>query len=240
MKLFEVLPDDDGYDGNYLIDATHKWSIPGVSCPVCGFIGSVPGIAYPRFRLPSGIDSKPYEVAWPVAPARIRELCEPFQALVSKGFPVPSGTEFGPLNGKASGKFGDFAWLNDWTPLISENALGGLLRYQIKGLEVVSPEIRLRSKAKRFSHLELSIDPLVHVHDHRSIRRCTECGMPLDSESETIEPYRPIILKASFPKDLDLARTVEAPTYIIASERLVRAARELDLTDIKFEEVELR
>lgn len=240
MRFFEALPDDDRYEGNYLIDATHKWSMPGVACPVCKFTGSVLGIAYPNFRLPPEIDTKPYEVAWPVTPARIRELTIPFQVLQAQGLPVLAGTEFGPLIGKASGKFGDVTWLNEWTPLVSEEGLAGLSRHGISGLKVVAPEIELRSKNRKFEHLELSIDPLVHAYAPNAERRCEECGIPLDSEAETLEPYRPVILENTFPKGLHLARVIESPAYIVASEEFVYGTTELGLTDIKFEELEVR
>ncbi len=239
MKLFEVVPDDE-YGSDYLINAAHKWSVPGVACSVCGFKGSVIGIAYPNFSLPSQVDVKPYENAWPVTPERIRQLVIPFESLKAQGLPVHAGTEFGPLIGKASGRLGDFTWLNDWTPLVSKEALVGLSRHGISGLDLAVPEIQVRSKKTRFEHLELSIAPLVHAYEPDPGRRCDECGIPLDSEPETIEPYRPVILEDTFPKGLHLARVTEVPAFIVASEEFVRATRELGLTDIKFEKLEVR
>ncbi len=236
MKLFEVLPDDDGFGGNYLINAAHKWSIPGVACPVCGFKGSVVGIAYPDFCLSPDIDKEPYENGWPVTPERIRELTVPFGALTSRGLPVLAGTEFGPLSGKASGRFGDVTWLNDWTPLIRREALAALTRHGIEGVDAVLPEIEPRSKAKPFEHLELCIRPHVRAHEP-DLRLCRECGIPLDPAPETIEPYRPVIVGKTFPKGLHIARVVEVPAYIVASEEFVDAAGELGLTDVRFEEL---
>ena len=64
--------------------------------------------------------------------------------------------------------------------------------------------------------------------------------MRLDREPDTIEPYRPAVVGKTFPKALHLARVIEVPAYIVASEQFVDAAGELGLTDIRFEELEVR
>ena len=64
--------------------------------------------------------------------------------------------------------------------------------------------------------------------------------MPLAHEPDTMEPYRPVILKKSWPNGVHLARVFESPPFIVASEQFVHATRELGLTDIRFEELEVR
>lgn len=240
MKFFEVQPDDEGFRHNYYIDAAHKYDLPGAKCPSCGFIGGALGVCYPDLSVPVGVDPSPYESGWPVAPIRVRELAKPLERIMPEKLPFPPGTEFGQLSGKASGRFGDFTWVNPWTPLVAPNALEALFRKGITNLKTVATDIKLRSKTRRFKYLELCLYPVARAFDPEPSPNCAECGMPLGREPETIEPSRPVLLAESWPAAVHLARLLEAPGFIVASGDFADAARALGLTDVKFEELEVR
>jgi len=101
MKVFEVKPDDDGFPYGYYIDAVHRWGLPGVRCPACGFTGGAVGVSYADLSQPVGVEPEPYEAHSPVAPSRVRELARPLRTLLAEDLPIPAGREFGPLCGKA-------------------------------------------------------------------------------------------------------------------------------------------
>ncbi len=240
MRLFHAQPDDDTFQGRYLIDAAHKWGLPGVACPRCGFTGGAVGLAYPNLALPTGLDPRPYENGWPVSPERIRELAKPIEALAPPPLPFAAGTEFGQLCGLASGRFGDFTWVNPWTPLASPEALESLAKKGVSDLKAIPTAIEMRSGKGRFRHLEICLYPTVHACSVRAGARCPGCGMPLARQPNAIEPWSPVLLSESWPDNVSLTRIFEAPAFVVASEAMMHAAEDLHLTDIRFAELDLR
>ena len=122
MRIFEVLPSERGPHPTSVIDATHEWCLPGVICPVCGNTWSDAGLAYPLISLSELPFESEYRIARAVPLTEFNLLKSRLGPVLRRGTFVLPGTEFGPLVGKASGKFGDFAWLNPWTPLIKGDA----------------------------------------------------------------------------------------------------------------------
>jgi uncharacterized double-CXXCG motif protein len=247
MKLFEVREDEEsGYD--YDFNAAHRWSLPGVRCDACGWSGTTVGIAYPRLTLPPELDPAPYQSHWPVSPSRLRELIAPLRPLLDPTLPISDCTEFGPVCGTGRGKFGDFVWLNPWTPFISPAALEKLRTCGIDNLTTQPAEIKLRG-SRQFDYLELCIEPRVELDPAHSptvrLKPCPICGhLPpqpipamreerLRQESET-----PIVLGKSFPREVDVASTREVG-FILATERFVNCVLELKLTDITFREIQV-
>lgn len=249
MRLFEIRPDPD-YPHNYYLNASHRWGLPGVKCDVCGWRGGGRvGLAYPKLTLPAGLDPKPYLKRWPVSPARLQELIAPLRPLLDPSLPIEDGTEFGPVCGTGYGKFGDFTWLNSWTPFISPEALEKLRACGIGNLSTQPAEIKLRGK-RQFEHLELCLEPRVKLDPAYSatagLERCGVCGKflpqpPPPTREEGVRQVceRPVVLGDSFPKGLHLVRVLEWPAKILATEQFVNCVRELKLTDITFEEVQV-
>ncbi len=241
MRLFEIGPDDES-PYRYYVSATHKWSLPGCKCEHCGFVGSGFGIYYPHVDLPQSLDPSPYLSPWPVDPQRLRELVKAISLGMNPGLPVTAGTEFGPLRGKASGRFGDFAWPSASIPLLSEAALQRLLAIGVKGLVTVRPNIVLAS-GRPFRHLELAAEPWLRMTpcqvNATERERCPSCGQFLtrlagDELGDCIH-----VDGRTFPKHAHLARINEYPGIVVASEDFMVAVTSLKLTDIVFKEIEV-
>ena len=239
MKLFEILPDED-FRGDYDIDATHRWSIPGVKCNVCGWTGATVGGAYPTVLLPPGVPGEPYTKAWPVEPGRLEELTKPIRSLVAQELPVGAGTEFGPLEGNGRGKFGDAAWLNYSTLLLSQSAVAKLENRGVRRLRLAKPNIVLRSK-KPFSYLEIEIEPRLRLDPAflpgDAMQLCPSCGLLNMHRDKSGWDEDPVVLISSMPPGCLLSRIVGLEGNLVASEEFVEAVRSLGFSDITFREM---
>jgi uncharacterized double-CXXCG motif protein len=139
MSLFEVLWDDKKLDSGY-IEATHKWGLPGVSCPGCRDTWGAVGSEYPAVDLSFLSNESDYRVNRPVSLNEFKALRAPLVRLVPESAPLGPGTQFGPLVGKAKGKFNDFASVNLWTLLI-RSELKAKLETRMKMPPTVRPEL---------------------------------------------------------------------------------------------------
>jgi uncharacterized double-CXXCG motif protein len=237
MRLFALRPDDQ-YPHNYYINAAHRWGLPGVECDVCGWVGATASTQYPHINLPIGLDAKPYQTHWPVRPEQLHKLIAPIRALLPPEFRVGAGTQFGPLVGKASGKFGDFTWLNIATPLISGANLERIAKEF--PIEVVRPEIQLRSR-KPFEFFELVILPHVslsaEIIPRGGYETCPGCGIWKMYRDKSDWADRPVINTRDWPKDLHIARVRELPGIIAVTEALKHFLEHGIFTDVSFREL---
>lgn len=239
MHLFHIERDKANWGKlfKYDIHAAHKWGLPGVNCSVCGSTWGMTGVEYPAVDLSFLPAADRYLNRWPVSPEELDDLRRPIIPLLPSKTILPPGTDFGPLVGKAWGKFGDFAWLTPWTMLmrcdIYEALVSAGVRLPVVGMD---PELKFRSKS--FPDLvEPQIEPLANLVPSSFILpdspACTACGR----HSRELE--RMIVDGASVPSQVDLFRPREHPTYILSTERFKEAVQDLNMTDILFIEVDV-
>lgn len=148
------------------------------------------------------------------------------------------GARFGPLMGTGSGHFGQLFMPVPWSLYVRREALEKLREASVQGLHGCPIDVRFR--VKRPPHLlELQLEMYGEFHpdclppDRKA--PCPTCG------NDFLKlPDQPILAAQSLPAALDVFRLVQWSTLIIASERLVDAARRLDLDGVSFEELEAR
>jgi uncharacterized double-CXXCG motif protein len=238
MMLFRTTPDDDGFDTRYRydIEATHRWALPGVWCPVCGATWSVVGVAYPTVDLASLPSTQGYLDPGPVSPEQLDDLRQPLVRLLPADAMLPPGTEFGPLMGMAQGSFGDFAWPNPWTVLARLETIAWLERIGIRGL-TPAPHMLTFPPGEVTPLVELQIEPRVRLAKSAFERPpsppCPGCGRI----GGTIDLAHLAVEANSMPADVDLFRAVNGPTIVLATERFASAVQKARLTDIRFSRI---
>jgi len=263
MRLFELKPDKTqwGKKHEYDLDATHRWSLPGVRCPTHGPM-SVAGLAYPAVDLSVLPSSESYREPRLVDVAEFEALRRPLLPLMPDGsVPLP-GTQFGPLVGEAWGIFGDFAWLSPWTPLVRREALERLGAAGVRSLLGVPTELTFKARdvpgeyersftpsywagsepphtrTETADLLELQIEPHAGFAGI-SLPADGAPACPICGHRAISRPDRIVIDQSSIPEQMDLFRGRELPTLILGTERFAEAVRALQLTDISVEEVEV-
>lgn len=231
LFLFETQPSDEKEFDNSIINASHAWGLPGVICTACGNTWSDVGLAYPLVSL-SGLPSKKgYETSRAVPLKEFEFLRDGLLSAIPAGTLILPGTEFGPLVGKVSGTFGDFAWLNPWTPLITIEAY-----QQLKNAGVRLPKganHRLVFGKRRPNPLvELQIEPFASLESRNRVVPCVACGYVF-----TRLPSPIVIKRSTVPDFVDVFRAKDFTTLILATENFVNATNDLGLTGIKFRQM---
>ncbi|MBZ4407483.1 double-CXXCG motif protein [Myxococcus sp. XM-1-1-1] len=221
-----------------VIDACHKWGLPGVHCPTCGNTWAGAGHEYPAVDLSQLPERREFERARPepfAEFARLRELVRP---LAPPHAELPPGALFGPLVGTASGKFGPFTAQASSMWLIRRDSLESLQEEGIRGLLGCPTELRIRQKNPP-ELLELQLEPHGQLHPDcippDVPPRCEMCGRRGFSL-----PDEPILDAASLPPDLDLFRVGNFATVIVGTERFMDAVQRLELSGIIFRELPTR
>lgn len=240
MRLFHAKPDDVrwGRIYKYDINAAHKWGLPGVKCSACGSTWATTGIEYPAVDLSILPTAYRYRDRRPVSIEELNDLRLPIVPLLPPNAILNPGTDLGPLVGKAWGKFGDFAWLAPWTMLMRREVYEKLSSYGVQlPIEGMAPELKFRSKS--FPDLvEPQIEPLANLVSDSFLPSesfsCLACGR----DSRKLERF--IVDGNSVPNHVDLFRTRDHPTYILATELFVNAVQKLSMTDILFTEVDVK
>jgi uncharacterized double-CXXCG motif protein len=225
------------HSGDY--NATHRWGLPGVHCPVCDAIWSDGSDAYPSVELSRLPDQEKYSARLEEDYAEFERLREQVRPLVPSGVPLWPGTQFGPLTGTARGEFGPFYTYNAWTLLVRCEALDRLQAEGIQGLKGCRTALRFRKKDPP-ELLEMELLPLGRLHEDclppGRPPPCSKCG-----RDGLVLPDKPILDAASLPTTVDLFRLGSFTTLIIATERFVETARRLGYEqDIVFRELSLR
>ncbi|WP_408891697.1 double-CXXCG motif protein [Myxococcus faecalis] len=220
------------------LDGMHKWRLPGVDCHACGATWSSVGHDHPEVDLSGITEHAEFERPRPepfTEFVRLRELARPF---VPPGTPLPPGTTFGPLVGRASGRFGPIDWLGGIRLLMQPDALERLQAEGIRGPRGCRTELRFRQKNPP-ELLEIQLNPLGRLHldcmppDHPP--PCATCG-----RLNLRWPEAPILDAASLPTELDLFRLGNFATMLIGTERLVDTVSRLQLDGITFRELPIR
>lgn len=219
-------------------DGTHPWGLPGVRCHACGVTWSDVGHDYPCVDLSGLPERREFEKARPEPFAEFARLRELVRHLVPANAELPPGTSFGPLKGRASGRFGSFASQGDILWLVRQDAMEGLQAAGVQGLVGCRPELRFRQKDAP-ALLELQIEPRGRLHPDcippETPPPCETCGRHAFSL-----PEAPVLDAASLPNDLDLFRVGNFATVVIGSERFMNAVSQLALDGISFRELPTR
>ncbi len=236
MTRYVWLSEEEPYTAS--IDAANKWSLPGVKCSGCGATWGGAGHQYPGVDLSQLPEREKFVRPWPVPDtelARLRELVRP---LAPPGAKLPPGTSFGPLEGRASGKFRPFTSDGDITWVVRRDALERLQAEGVRGLQGFRTELRFRQKDPP-ELLELQIEPHGRLHPDclppDLPPPCATCG-----RLGLTQPDEPILDAASLPTGLDLFRVGNFSTMAIGTERFMEAVRRMERPGIVFSELPAR
>ncbi len=236
MRIFDCNQDESREELlDYRIEGTHKWTLPGVKCPTCGATWATTGIEYPTVDISNEPFANEYQSPWPVALEELEKLRSRIRPRFPEGAPLPPGTEFGNLTGEASGRFPDLAYPVPWTLLIRRQAYAQLRSKNVRMPAAVAPDLRL-PKNQSPDLLELEIQPLCSLAPASFLPNgepCNSCGR----EGRQVDV--PIVSLASVPSEVDMFRPQNFPTYILGTERFEQAVRELELTGMVFQELDL-
>jgi len=225
------------YSGSY--DASNKWGLPGVHCPLCDAIWSTGSDRYPSVDLSHLPEQSKYSARLEKDYAEFERLREQVRPLAPAGVPLFPGTKFGPLVGTAQGEFGPLLMFHPWDLLIRREALEQLQAAGVQGLKGCRTELRFRRKNPP-ELLQPELLPRGHLHPDclpaNRLAPCARCG-----RTGLRLPEEPVLIGGSLPRDLDLFRVGDYTTMIVGTERFVDAARRLGFEqDILFHELPLR
>ena len=225
--MYLIRPDQEHWGARNAVIASRWRKLPGVRCTVCG-VWATTGLIYPlagpdELRgadIPSSCD--------PVLPNEFRVLAETLRAHLLTGSRclILPGTELGPLHGRAGGRLGSFAWVNPWTPLITEESLGALNR---TGVSLSHSRAEIMVPPGLGCLVELEALPTAHLTEDRHASPCPVCGR-LSVNPTVRARLDPRALDPSIP----LQRVAECPTVLIASDAFAAASLELRLSDVVF------
>jgi uncharacterized double-CXXCG motif protein len=232
MRYFRIREDKSlGYTG--FVNAGHKWGLPGVdTCPACKATWADTSFAYPSVDLTSVAALAKFE--WPGAEPieeyeRMRELVRP---LLPPGAVVEPGSCFGPLVGKAQGRFGQFVSNYADVLLVRREALEKLQAEGLRGLKGCRMEVRFRQRNSP-ELLELELLPVGRLHP-KCLPPDLEPPCPRCGRQGLSMPKEPVLDVATLPPDLDLFRLVDMSSVVVCTERFAEACQRLGLDGIVF------
>jgi hypothetical protein len=136
------------------------------------------------------------------------------------------------LWGKAKGSFGDFAWVNPWTPLLRESVW---LALRETGILIAG--IRAELDFGKLAHepfIELEALPAVTLPKALLPEKCAACGrLPVK------KPDNITVAASSFDASIPLQRIAELPTVLVANEPFAQFIRERNLRDVVLTPIEI-
>lgn len=229
-RAFELKPDRVNWAKKNYIEATHAYKLPGVRCPSCG-VWSMTGVIYPYVD-ESQLGSKLLPSA-PVSVDQFKSLAADLGAALGFGRPVLPGTDLGPLRGRANGTFGDFAWVNPWTPLVRESVWQSLEEGGLK-LRAARAELGFKNQPHE-TFFELEAIPRVRLANGMEADSCGICG-----RNPTSMPEHLALDAASFDGSIALQRVRGLPTVLIVNDSFARFIEERKLRDVVLTPVEVR
>jgi uncharacterized double-CXXCG motif protein len=236
-RFFEVREDKASRRTGF-VDGTHRWSLPGVQCPVCGVGWSGIGEDYPSVDLSQHRERAAFEDSESDSIAEFERLREVVRPLAPEGALLEPGAGFGPIRGTVSGNFGDFHLPMPWMLMAKPETLEKLRAEGVRGLRGFPMELDHRGK-KPPALLDVELQTHGRLHPvcfpeswKASCRRCGRNGNTL--------PDALVLDAATLPVDMDVFRLRDHPTVIIASERFVNAVGRLGLDEIVFKELPVR
>ncbi|HEX8439644.1 double-CXXCG motif protein [Archangium sp.] len=232
MQYFRIRKDRaSGYTS--AIDAAHKWGLPGViACPACKATWSDNSRAYPSVDLNPVASLADFEKARAEPIEEYERLCELVRPFLPLGALLEPGAGFGPLVGKAQGRFGPLVLSpSPWWPLVQREALEKLQAEDLSGLKGCRTELRFRQRNSP-ELLELELLPVGRAHPDclppnrkPPCLRCGRFGLTLPDD---------LLLDAgTLPSHLDVFR-LEDFSVIVCTERFVEACQRLGLDGVAF------
>ncbi len=222
------------------VDAAGRWLMPSIECALCGGYGGF-GEAYPTVDLSTFPERAALErprCLQAVSLEEYRRLCALLRPSVPRGAPLEPGTSFGPFEGTASGRFGDFYFMGGSQPFVTRETLEKLQGAGLGGLAGARADLRHRGKhPPALLALELQVHGQLHpVCFPESWREpCARCGRLGNSLPEGL-----VLEAVTLPAEVDLFRPRDFKTVLIATERFVEAVHRLRLEDIVFQELPVR
>ena len=232
-RAFQIKPDDAAWRAANSpdIEATHWRKLPGIRCPSCG-VWAGTGISYPGADVvllaAASLPAEP----WPIPLEDFTRLATRVRRILGPKRPVSPGAELGPLRGRAAGTFGDFAWVNPWTPLLRESFW---LALKDSGILIagVPAELDFGEEAHE-PLLELEALPTTMLASGLPPAKCATCGrLPVT------EPKNIAIAAVSFDASIPLQRIAELPTILIANEALAQFVQRRNPRDVALAPVEV-
>ncbi|HLK99678.1 MAG TPA: double-CXXCG motif protein [Myxococcaceae bacterium] len=221
------------------ISAASKWFLPGVKkCPGCGATWANAAVAYPCVDLSQHPQQAEFVVPRPEPLQEVERLRELIRPLVPQGAPLPPGTRFGPLVGKAWGRFGSFVFQNPWTLLVRREAVEALHQAGIQGVAGGKPELNFRQKKEFHELMELQLMPQGRLHADCLLKPSAPCSRCGRDGAEL--PEQLILEGSSLPSNTDVFRLHEFESVLISSERFMEAAQRFGLDGMLFHELPLR
>lgn len=226
------------------VHASHRWGLPGVSCPTCRRVWAGQ-LAYPAIDLSGFPEESRMGSGWNTSLIEYKRIASLLAAFLhSQQRPsllLSPGTKFGPLVGSFKGRgLGDFTFIFNDTILVRPETMETLSRSGIHGVVGVPAALAWKGKGEPPpTLLELQVEPLARLASNCLTflePGCDWCGYPGKAEA----PGGMAIDSSSVPGDIDLFRAVEWSNQIIATEKFCRAVGRHGLTNVKFMEVLVR
>ena len=139
MRLFKLLPDTQWapQTGTLYVDGTWGWSLPGVTCDVCGDAWGEYGLSYPTIDLSDALFARELRRPRNVPIAEYLALRRKLESSIPAGTYVRPGTSFGPVHAVGKGEHGDVLWLSKSYMLLEEKALQALRKKGVDRKSVV-------------------------------------------------------------------------------------------------------
>jgi uncharacterized double-CXXCG motif protein len=208
------------------VEGEHRWSLPGIRCPLCRSVWSTGAVAYPSVDLSNHPErEKLQEPRLEEDFAEFARLRESVRPLIP-GAVLHPGTDLGPFVGTAQGSFGPLTLPSPWMLLMQRGALEQLQAEGLQGLKGCSVDVRFRQKKNPPQLVELELLPLGLLHEDCILEDqrepCTRCGRLGFSL-----PASPLLQTSSLPQDTDLFRLANFATVMVASQRFVETVRRL-------------
>lgn len=238
MSYFRIQEDRSaGHTGS--IDASHKWGLPGVlNCPACEATWGDNSRTYPSVDLTPVTSQANFESAWPKPIEEYERMCELVRPLLPPGALLEPGAAFGPLEGKAQGRFGPLFTDFSEVLLVQREALNRLQAEGLRGLKGCPTALRFRQRNSP-ELLELELLPVGRIHldclppDPQP--PCPRCGYLIHPL-----PKPPILDASTLPEHLDLFRLEDYSNVNICTGRFVEACERLGLDGVVFQPLEAR
>jgi uncharacterized double-CXXCG motif protein len=232
MQYFRIETDrSSGYTGD--VDGSHKWGLPGViSCPVCKATWGTNTRAYPSVDLTPVASLADFERARAEPIEEYERLCALVRPLLPQGALIEPGTAFGPLVGRAQGRFGPLVSPLPWWLLVQREAFEKLQSEGLRGLKGCRTQLRFRQRnSPELLELELLSAGRLHAdclppNRQPPCPRCGRFGLTL--------PKTRLLDAATVPSHVDVFRLEDFSTVIVCTEDFVNACQRLGLDGVAF------
>lgn len=207
-----------------------------VTCPACLNFRGVTSITYPGVVVEKELESGDRNVlkrgysgdcTWP----QFQKIQSFLKSKVSPGFPLPPACGLGLFQGKIFSKppVLDFV-LPDSSTLLARRSV--VTQLNELGSNLCVFEINLKQiKGKEVDLVEVWAPPLAKSSPRAGIKWCDKCERGSRGEE--------ILDSESFPKDQNLTKMRDEPSFFIVSEKLAENIQGLGLKGLKLETLDL-